>query len=263
MKIYNQEYEYGGMLANTWDLLRGDTSDWPDRYFFKEFIDQHGGQVLDVGCGTGRLLLDYLADGVAIEGVDNSPEMLELCRKKGEEVGLVPRLYQQSMVDLDLPKRYRIIIVPSSSFQLVSNEQDARKAMNNFFKHLEPGGFLVMPFMLLWWEGEPLDTGWMLDGEKEWPEEEVVIHRWSRSKFDPGKQLEHTETRFERVKGGEIMGAEYHARSPATCWYTQHQVREMYLSSGFTNLQFYSEFSWEPAQEDVKTFSVVGEKPTA
>jgi hypothetical protein len=35
----------------------------------------------------------------------------------------------------------------------------------------------------------------------------------------------------------------------------------MYQSSGFTGLKFFSEFSWEPAQEDVKTFSVVGEKP--
>ena len=76
----DQDYEYRGLLAQTWDLFRGDTSQWTDRFFYREFINQHGGRVLDVGCGTGRLLLDYLMDGVDIEGVDNSPEMLTLCR---------------------------------------------------------------------------------------------------------------------------------------------------------------------------------------
>lgn len=76
----DQDYEYRGLLAQTWDLFRGDTSQWPDRLFYREFISQHGGRMLDVGCGTGRLLLDYLMDGVDIEGVDNSPEMLTLCR---------------------------------------------------------------------------------------------------------------------------------------------------------------------------------------
>jgi SAM-dependent methyltransferase len=74
-----QAYEYQGLLASTWDLLRGDTSQWPDRVFYREVIRQAGEPALDVGCGTGRLLLDYMADGVDVDGVDNSPEMLALC----------------------------------------------------------------------------------------------------------------------------------------------------------------------------------------
>jgi len=150
MRNYEQDYEYGGMLAKTRDLLRGDTSQWQDRLFYREFIDQQGGRVLDVGSGTGRLLLDYLADGVDIEGVDNSPEMLDICREKADAIGLKPSVYLQSMTDLDLPRRYRVIIVPSSSFQLVIEMGDARQTMENFFRHLEPGGLLIMPFMFLW-----------------------------------------------------------------------------------------------------------------
>ncbi len=55
------EYEYRGMMAKTWDLFRGDTSNWEDRTFFLEIIQASGQPALDVGCGTGRLLLDYLA----------------------------------------------------------------------------------------------------------------------------------------------------------------------------------------------------------
>lgn len=257
----DQDYEYRGLLAETWDLLRGDTSQWSDRFFYREFIEQYGGRVLDVGCGTGRLLLDYLGDGVDIEGVDSSPEMLHLCREKASELGLTPTLHQQSMEDLDLPHPYRIILVPSSSFQLVTDEDNARKTMDSFFRHIEPGGILNMPFMFLREEGTPLEADWLQDGEKERPEDGVLIQRWSRAKYDLEKQLEHTETRFERIVDGEIIFSESHTRSPATRWYTQDQAGDLYLQAGFTDLKMYSEFSRDPAQAEDRIFCVVGSKP--
>jgi ubiquinone/menaquinone biosynthesis C-methylase UbiE len=261
MPSNNQDYEYRGLLAETWDLLRGDTSGWADRFFYREFIEQHGGRVLDVGCGTGRLLLDYLSAGIDIEGVDNSPEMLALCREKASQLGLAPMLYQQSMQELDLPHPYQLIIVPSSSFQLVTDLEDARNTMDNFFRHLEPGGLLIMPFMSIWEQGSTLETDWTQDGEMELPAEGLLLRRWSRARYDLEQHLEHTETRFEKIVEGDIITSEYHSRSPATRWYTQEQARQLYLQAGFTDLRFYSEFSREPAQPDDRIFCVVGLKP--
>jgi len=53
-----------------------------------------GQPALDVGCGTGRLLLDFLASGMDIDGVDNSPEILALCCETAQQRGLEPRLYE-------------------------------------------------------------------------------------------------------------------------------------------------------------------------
>ncbi|MGC8799894.1 MAG: class I SAM-dependent methyltransferase [Chloroflexus sp.] len=85
------EYEYKGLMAEAWDVLRGDTSNWADRHFYLEIIQKYGQPVLDVGCGTGRLLLDYAQQGVDIDGVDNSPEMLAICKCKADELSLKPK----------------------------------------------------------------------------------------------------------------------------------------------------------------------------
>lgn len=254
-------YEYRDLLAESWDLFRGDTSSWPDRFFYREFITEIGEPVLDVGCGTGRLLLDYMQAGVDIDGVDNSPQMLALCREKAQGLNLKPTLHQQSMEDLDLPRRYKVILVPSSSFQLLTEKKLARRAMSRFYKHLESGGALIMPFMFIWQEGAPLQTKWVPDGEVERPEDGALIRRWSRATYDISKQLEHTETRYEVSLDGEVISSEYHSRSPATCWYTQNQARELYHQAGFMDLEVYSEFSREPAQDDDTIFSMVGHKP--
>jgi hypothetical protein len=55
--------------------------------------------------------------------------MLDLCRRKALRLGLQPVLFEQQMEELDLPHRYRTIIVPSSSFQLVTHPEAAARAM--------------------------------------------------------------------------------------------------------------------------------------
>ncbi len=255
------EYEYYGMMAQTWDLFRGDTSAWEDRNFYLEIIRESGEPALDVGCGTGRLLLDYLSQGVDIDGVDNSQDMLTLCQQKAEALGLHPSLFNGSMEALNLPHSYRTIIVPSSSFQLIVDPGKAQQAMKNFYNHLLPGGVLVMPFMLLWKRGDAVETDWKPTGEKVRPQDGAVIRRYSHSRYDPVTQLEHTEDRYEVMQDGSLISSEYHKRSPATREYTQPQALRIYEETGFKDLRMYKGFRRELASADDWIFSIVGIRP--
>ena len=110
-----------GLAAECYDLWFGEEPFW-DQTFFHDRIRHNGGVALEIACGTGRLLVPFLRDGLAVEGVDASEEMLALCRTKAAHVGVTPTLYQQLMQDLDVASRYRTVFTPACSFQILAEQ---------------------------------------------------------------------------------------------------------------------------------------------
>ena len=252
------DYEYKGLMAEAWDLLRGDTSEWADRDFYLALIEQEGQPVLDVGCGTGRLLLDYLDQGLDVDGVDNSPEMLDLCRQKGAAQGLAPRLYEQFVEALDLPRRYRTILVPSSSLQLLLEPETVQAAMARLYEHLLPGGILAASFMTLWQPGDPLESEWEKAVERE---DGALVRRSAHSRYEPETGYEHTEDLYQIIVDGRVVAEEQHRRSPATRSYTQAQARSLFTRAGFEEVSLFSEFTFKLARAGDTLFTVVGRRP--
>jgi SAM-dependent methyltransferase len=251
-------YEYYGMMAEFWDLFRGDTSTWEDRFFYLDVVKKYGQPALDIGCGTGRLLLDFMQQGIDIDGVDNSPEMLALLKQKAEKLNLKPTVYQQEMYELSLPRKYQIILVPSSSFQLLVDEKLPPLAMDRFYEHLLPAGILVMPFMTLWKHGDPLESEFAREAVR--PEDGATVRRWQYSRFDPETNLEDTIDRYEIVRDGNVIASEEHRQSPATRSYTQEQAAALYQKAGFKDIQVFHEFTFEPVKPEDDTFCVLGIK---
>lgn len=255
------DYDYYGLLANTWDVWRDDTANWDDRFFFLDIVRKYGQPTLDVGCGTGRIILDYLAEGIDIDGLDNSPEMLAICQAKAKKMGLSPTLYQQRMEVLDLPRTYRTILAPSSALQLMPDLEMAQNTLRRFFLYLQPSGAFVTSFAFEWREGDPLDTGWELIFDKPRPEDGAIVRSWRREWREPAHQLWHTEQRFEVELNGKIIQTDYQRRSPEGRWYTQAQAIQLFRDAGFTDIQLFHEFTHEPALENDKLFCVLGVRP--
>src|SRR5256714_7695046 len=243
-------------MAEAWDALRGDTSGWEDRAFYLDMIRERGEPVLDLGCGTGRLLLDFLGLGIDIDGVDNSEEMLALCRHKAARLGLTPNIRLQRMEQLDLPRRYRTILVASSSFQLLLEPSAARDAMRRFHDHLEPGGTLVMPFMAMTAAYDrrfvveaPLDDG-------------TIVRRTGRELFDPATGLESTDDLYEVLRDGVVVRSERHVRDPATRAWREEGVAALYEDAGLVGLEWLSNFTREPHTAGDEVFTGVARRPS-
>ncbi len=129
-----------GLIAEWWAEFNDDFRSHEIPYF-REFVER-GQPALDAGCGTGRLLIPFLRDGLDVDGTDASADMISACRRKAEAEGLSPRLAVQPM-HAPPPRQYRTIYV-CGAFGLGSTRDRDLAALRTFHQHLEPGGTLLI-----------------------------------------------------------------------------------------------------------------------
>jgi SAM-dependent methyltransferase len=167
-----------GLIAKYWAEFNDDFRPHEIPYF-RRFIEDAGEPALDVGCGTGRLLLPFLQAGLDVDGCDVSADMIELCREKAAREGFSPSLFVQPMHALDLPRRYRTIFV-CGAFGLGSTREQDAEALRRFHAHLEPGGTLLLDV-----EVPYADTAqwplWLQEGRAELPEAASAPERGRRA----------------------------------------------------------------------------------
>jgi len=119
----------------------------PDVDFYVEEALTHGGNVLEVGCGTGRVLIPAARQGAEITGLDRSTRMLGQCKARlaGEapEVQKSVTLVQADMRDFDLGRKFSIIMIPFRPLQHLVAVSEQIAALRAMHRHLKPGGRLV------------------------------------------------------------------------------------------------------------------------
>jgi len=115
--------------------------------FYVEEAKGSRGQVLELGCGTGRILIPIARAGSTIVGLDSSKQMLERCRANlsREPAALQQRvtLHQHDMHDFDLGTTFPLIIAPFRVFQHLTTAQAQLECLANVARHLAPKGRLV------------------------------------------------------------------------------------------------------------------------
>lgn len=171
-----------GLLARWWAEFNRDGDDIE---YFQRHLERSGLPALDAGCGTGRLLLPYVRAGLDVDGADASADMLALCRASLEAEGLSAALHAQALHQLELPRRYRTIVV-CGTFGLGGSRADDLEGLRRIHAHLEPGGMLLMDHHL---PNREMAKGWAdwvkaPDLPRPWPS------RRDRRRAADGSELE-------------------------------------------------------------------------
>ncbi|MBN2351957.1 MAG: class I SAM-dependent methyltransferase [Spirochaetales bacterium] len=119
-----------------------------DVAFYVRAAVEFGGPVLELGCGTGRLLIHTARAGIDVTGVDSSPAMLDRCREKlsaePDDVRRRVTLAPGDMRSFDLGKKFALIIVPFRPFQHLLTVEDELACLERVHTHLSPGGRFIL-----------------------------------------------------------------------------------------------------------------------
>ena len=120
----------------------------PDIAFYTALATEHGGPVLELGCGTGRVLLPTARAGVEITGLDVSDGMLSTCRSKladeAPDVQGRVRLTRGDMRSFDLGRRFGLVTIPFRPFQHLVTVEEQMACLACVHRHLAPGGVLAL-----------------------------------------------------------------------------------------------------------------------
>ncbi|OYD17453.1 hypothetical protein CH333_00930 [candidate division WOR-3 bacterium JGI_Cruoil_03_44_89] len=133
-------------IANFYDL----TNAWltGDIPFYIEYAKKTRGPALELGCGTGRVLIPIAEAGIEIWGLDISKPMLEIAKRKAEK--LTPpirkniKLIRGDMKEFELKKKFSYIFIAFRSFQSLLTKEDQNSCLGCVSSHLDKDGIFIL-----------------------------------------------------------------------------------------------------------------------
>lgn len=150
------------------------------------------GAVLELGCGSGQILVPVAARGVDVTGLDNAPAMLERAQVAADNAGIALRLLQGDMRSFDLRQQFDLIYVASNSLSHLSDPADLASFFACVAAHLSARGRLVFDVC------HPDVRELARLGDERHEHEPVVHSAWGelhveeRSRYDAATQVTHS-----------------------------------------------------------------------
>ncbi|MCL1701545.1 class I SAM-dependent methyltransferase [Lysinibacillus sp. Bpr_S20] len=246
---------YGPLCTELYDLTKPvGHSIGGDIEYYLERLNGTKGRVLEAGVGSGRFLIPLLENGYEVEGIDNSPEMLDSCRKRCNERGFKPNLYEGNLSNFSLDSKYEVIVMPTGSLCLIENSKDAMDALTCMYNHLIPGGRLIVDMLL------PTDwrTGEITSSYYEISQEEGITLERKCVEMNWIDQYTLTILKYEKWRKGKLIDTELQ-RFPLR-WYGVEEFKLILTNIGFSDITCSAEYVYnkKPSKEhSLITFEAV------
>lgn len=208
------------------------------------------GPVLDICCGTGRILLPCLQAGSDVDGLDLFEGMLKRLRTKAAALKLNPQLYQADMSSFELPRRYALIMITFNAFIHNLTQEAQIRCLERCRQHLLPGGLLVFDtfFPSLEIVGAPQNTR-VLELEKPHPQTGLPMRMYDTRSFDRVAQVQHSINELEFLDAaGKVQSVH---RSTTTIRYIYKEEMALLLRvAGFPRWEVCGGFDRRPLTKE-------------
>ena len=168
-----------------------------------DLADTCGDPILELGCGTGRVLLPLLEAGHTVTGIDISPALLEICREKTRNPQHASHitLVEADLRTFDIPEQiFRFAFCTSNTLMHLTTQAEQLAALQNAHRHLQEDGLLLIDLF-----NPDLSRLFAVNGLQEladqWQDEATgtQVLKWSVRTIDWAEQLQETLFIYEEV----------------------------------------------------------------
>lgn len=213
---------------------------------------------LDLCCGTGSAIAEFLDRGILMDGLDRSAAMLRVARGKLARRGV--SLYRQVLPTFRIPdksrrsrsatKRYDLVTSFYDSLNYLLTERDLTAAFRSVHRHLNPKGLFIFDMNT----PNALKTIW---GAQTWAVSRPDVAWIFRNEYHHDDQSANCYvTIFHLEKGQWRRLDEVHTEKA----YSNAAIRRMLRSVGFRIRGFYRCGTYTPATKTTNRICVVAER---
>jgi SAM-dependent methyltransferase len=177
-----------------------------DVRYYRELAREHAGPILELGCGTGRLMVPLLRDGHRVTGVDVAETMLTRLRGRIARLGADARaradVERGDFRRVRLGRRFPLVICPFNAFMHLYTRDDVERFLATVRAHLAPGGWFVFDIMnpdLRWLSRDPTRR-WARTRFRH-PTTGELMYCSTVINYDAALQVCFMDNRYERADG--------------------------------------------------------------
>jgi SAM-dependent methyltransferase len=201
--------------------------------------------VLELGCGTGRVLLPVAKDGIDIDGLDAAPAMIARLKARAAAAGLAPRAEVADMRSFEMGRRYRLAFCAFNGFAHCETVADQLACLRASHRHLEPGGALVLHMSY------PGPAYWAEPEGKAVLEHEVArpgggkVQMWDDRRKDVVAQRQDSVVEIWELDAADRPLA-VHRFTTAQRWVYRFELELLFAAAGFSRWEFLGGFDGRP-----------------
>ncbi len=248
-------------IAHLYDLIHEELKE--DILFTLHLADLYGLQVLELGCGTGRLLLPLARTGHHITGLDQTRSMIRIAKAKiaSESASVQERaeIIEGDMSSFDLGRQFDLVLIPHNTLMHLSPNQ-MQACFGCVAAHLRPAGRLLIdvdnPVGMADFEDDNLLHLEQILFDQD---SDKTILQMASSWVEADRQIRHTTWIFDTslTSGGQVERIIVQSKLH---YQYAHQLELSLQSKGLMIESIYGDYDKNPYDEESPRLLLVAKK---